>query len=687
MAIWASRTGCGGLRVTGSAGDLSGHRRGQAQPDRRPAARPDPDRGQRRTARRAADLLEALEERGPAPPPGTPGGDHEQRGQDPRRQHVRRQRRARRHRGIARPTRPGSSPSTPASSPRGCSPSNGERLNALSTDDLQYFETRFFLVPGTGTVYVDAKLSVIRQRVGRQRLPRGADDPEPRRRARRSRRSASRPAATSPTSSRSRTRSRRRASTTHASTTARLVLGYRARDLRARDRDLGRRRRRAIDEHGLTFTVTIGPHGSGAPTLDVATGAGRRQPGAHGAAHGPRRDPRQAHGRETSTSGSTAAPRLECDWDAAEGHLPAQPGRSRRPALLAARRCRATRLPAAGLPWFMTMFGRDSILTSLQALPFTPELAATTLRALGELAGHAARRLPRRGPGPHPPRDALRRADRLRGAPALAVLRLRRRHPALRRAARRVRALDGRHASSCASSSSRRGPRCDWIDEYADLQGNGYVSYKRRNEKTGLENQCWKDSWDSISYRDGDLPGFPRATCELQGYAYDAKVRGARLARARLARPGVRRPAREGGGRPEAPVQPGLLGRGRRVLRRRPRRRRTPGRRAHLEQRPPAVERHRRQVQGQGGRAATCWARGCSPAGACARWPRARAATTRSATTSARSGRSTTRSSPGACAATDSRRRRRRSPPGILAAAEFFDGRLPEAFGGYRART
>ena len=71
----------------------------------------------------------------------------------------------------------------------------------------------------------------------------------------------------------------------------------------------------------------------------------------------------------------------------------------------------------------------------------------------------------------------------------------------------------------------------DWIDKYADLMGNGYISYRRRNEKTGLENQCWKDSWDSISYRDGRLPGFPRATCELQGYAYDAKVRGARLAR------------------------------------------------------------------------------------------------------------------------------------------------------------
>jgi glycogen debranching enzyme len=51
-------------------------------------------------------------------------------------------------------------------------------------------------------------------------------------------------------------------------------------------------------------------------------------------------------------------------------------------------------LPAAGLPWFMTMFGRDSIFTSLQALPFTPELAATTLLALGRAAGHAHRRLP-----------------------------------------------------------------------------------------------------------------------------------------------------------------------------------------------------------------------------------------------------------------------------------------------------
>jgi glycogen debranching enzyme len=69
-----------------------------------------------------------------------------------------------------------------------------------------------------------------------------------------------------------------------------------------------------------------------------------------------------------------------------------------------------------------------------------------------------------------------------------------------------------------------------WIDEYSDRLGNGYVSYKRR-EESGLDNQCWKDSWNSILFRDGTLSKLPRACCEIQGYAYDAKTRCARLAR------------------------------------------------------------------------------------------------------------------------------------------------------------
>ena len=79
---------------------------------------------------------------------------------------------------------------------------NGERLNALSVDDLHYFESRFFLVPGTGTVYVDAKLSVIRRRSVARRLPRGADDPQPPRGAGRPDGPDRRRVPTSPTSSR-----------------------------------------------------------------------------------------------------------------------------------------------------------------------------------------------------------------------------------------------------------------------------------------------------------------------------------------------------------------------------------------------------------------------------------------------------------------------------------------------------
>jgi glycogen debranching enzyme len=70
-----------------------------------------------------------------------------------------------------------------------------------------------------------------------------------------------------------------------------------------------------------------------------------------------------------------------------------------------------------------------------------------------------------------------------------------------------------------------------WIDSYGDLNGDGYVEYDRRNKETGLANQCWKDSWNSILFADGTLSRRPLAVCEIQGYVYDAKIRCARLAR------------------------------------------------------------------------------------------------------------------------------------------------------------
>ena len=203
----------------------------------------------------------------------------------------------------------------------------------------------------------------------------------------------------------------------------------------------------------------------------------------------------------------------------------------------------------------MTMFGRDSIFTSLQALPFTSELAATTLRELGMRQGTRIDDFRDEDPGrilhemrfgemtafeerPHSPYFGS--AD---ATPLFVVLLDE--YERWTGDTKLVRELE--HEARAA---------LHWIDEYADLQGNGYISYERRNAETGLENQCWKDSWDSISYRDGTLPGFPRATCELQGYAYDAKVRGARLAREFWHDPAFADPAREGSGRTEAALQP-----------------------------------------------------------------------------------------------------------------------------------
>ena len=138
-----------------------------------------------------------------------------------------------------------------------------------------------------------------------------------------------------------------------------------------------------FDSDGLTFTIKIPAHGEWTTGIDVVTallGAGQ-------ASLEPQ-DPKrvQARMRRNLERWIDEAPRLECDRE------PLKATYRRSLVDLAALRfsppiAGGRGLPAAGLPWFMTMFGRDSIFTSLQALPFTPELAATTLRALGDWQG------------------------------------------------------------------------------------------------------------------------------------------------------------------------------------------------------------------------------------------------------------------------------------------------------------
>jgi glycogen debranching enzyme len=403
---------------------------------------------------------------------------------------------------------------------------NGERLNSLSVDDLQYFEARFFLVPGTGTVYVDAKLSVIRQRaVGdgfheELTILNHAEEPIE---------LTVRVDADSDFADLFEVKDalKKKGMYTIRIDEDGLHLVY-ERETFARMTTISASAPAAIDDKGLTFVVTIEPHGSWTTDLDVVTAVG-----AGGRMVRPkyRRGEQQARpnmGRSLE-NWLREAPLLESDDD----RLRATYRRSlvdlaalRFSPLVAGGRS----LPAAGLPWFMTMFGRDSILTSLQALPFTPELAATTLQALGDWQGSRIDDFRDEDPGrilhemrygemtafeerPHSPYYGC--AD----ATPLYVVLL---DEYERWTGDRTLVRQREHEARAALA---------WIDDYADLLGNGYVWYRRRNEQTGLENQCWKDSWDSISYRDGRIPGFPRATCELQGYAYDAKIRGARLAR------------------------------------------------------------------------------------------------------------------------------------------------------------
>jgi glycogen debranching enzyme len=402
---------------------------------------------------------------------------------------------------------------------------NGQRLNPLSVDDLQYFESRFFLVPGTGTVYVDAKLSVIRRRAvsggfhEELRILNHDDETVD---------LAVRVEAASDFADLFEVKDALAKKGTYSNRVegGMLMLAY-ERETFGRLTMISASAPTAVDNDGLTFKVQLEPHGEWRTEIDVVAVRGAVRTKAERQALAQQRSRKNLEtGLERWVAG---APRLECDWEplrvtyrrslvdlaALRFSSPITPGKS---------------LPAAGLPWFMTLFGRDSIFTSLQALPFTPELAATTLRVLGLWQGTRVDDFRDEDPGrilhemrygemtafeerPHSPYYGC--AD----ATALYVVLLDE-YERWTGDRRLVRELEQEARAALT-----------WIDEYADLQGNGYVSYRRRNEQTGLENQCWKDSWDSISYRDGRLPGFPRATCELQGYAYDAKLRGARLAR------------------------------------------------------------------------------------------------------------------------------------------------------------
>ncbi len=180
-------------------------------------------------------------------------------------------------------------------------------------------------------------------------------------------------------------------------------------------------------------------------------------------------------------------------------------------------------LPAAGLPWFMAPFGRDSLIVSLQNILVYPEFARGSLDILGRWQSKERDDFRDAEPGkimhelrygelahfrliPHTPYYGT--AD----ATPLYLVTL---HAAWR--ATGDRALLEKYLPNAEAA-------LHWIDNYGDRDGYMFQEYQTRSP-VGYENMAWKDAGDSMTYADGSPVRGPKALCELQGYVYDAWVR------------------------------------------------------------------------------------------------------------------------------------------------------------------
>ncbi len=183
---------------------------------------------------------------------------------------------------------------------------------------------------------------------------------------------------------------------------------------------------------------------------------------------------------------------------------------------------------AAGAPWFMTVFGRDSLLTAWMALLVDPDLALGVLQTLARFQGQDVDPRHEEEPGRilHEMRFGDAASLSLGGgsiyygtadATPLFVMLL----GELRRWG-----VAGELVDELLPNAERA---INWIEQFGDADGDGYVEYRRATDR-GLANQGWKDSWDGIRYADGRVAEAPIALCEVQAYTY-----GAYLARAHFA--------------------------------------------------------------------------------------------------------------------------------------------------------
>ncbi|MEA5515818.1 glycogen debranching N-terminal domain-containing protein [Nodularia sp. UHCC 0506] len=184
-------------------------------------------------------------------------------------------------------------------------------------------------------------------------------------------------------------------------------------------------------------------------------------------------------------------------------------------------------LPAAGVPKFVTLFGRDSLIISLQNMIVHPGFARGALQKLGQLQATELDNWRDAQPGkilhevrqgelahfakvPHTPYYGT--AD----ATPLFLITLHETWKWL-------------GDDSLLQNNRDKALRClEWIDNYGDLDGDGFQEYQTQSSR-GIENQGWKDSGNAVVYPDGSQVKAPKALCELQGYVFDAWMRMAEV--------------------------------------------------------------------------------------------------------------------------------------------------------------
>jgi glycogen debranching enzyme len=186
---------------------------------------------------------------------------------------------------------------------------------------------------------------------------------------------------------------------------------------------------------------------------------------------------------------------------------------------------------AAGAPWFMALFGRDSLLTSWMSLTLDPRLALCTLRTLARLQGTKVNPLTEEEPGRilHEVRLGREAALVLGGGSAyygtadatpLFVM--------LLGELDRWGGIPAEDRPELLAAADRA---LEWVDHFGDSDHDGLVEYRRHTDR-GLANQGWKDSFDGINHKDGRLVAPPVALCEVQAYVYAALQARADLAEA-----------------------------------------------------------------------------------------------------------------------------------------------------------